>query len=394
MSVLILSSYLECEEISRSEINVTSFLPSSARLYDFEIDSKGNYIVSGFKFVYDAKEKFNKSVWFVIKFNSDFEESWSKTFKDNQTEIKVILDSKDNIIVLGNESRISNYLKYGFLTKSTFFKKYNANGKKIWSEMIKSDYKCEINSIVLDSLDNMFVAGYLVDSAKFNWRIKYKYDGGSNNSFIAKLSSDGKWQEARVYRSEWQDSVTNLLLIEDELYVIGIYSGDFKTEKNVINHHGEGSYYMLKLDMNFNEIDIIDFDYVDPRIFSVNDMFNPLSLYRIVDVQNNIDFIGPLYDSLDQKSIFIVDRNLNTTEKKIAVNEFSAGSFNDYKYIYDDSYIYAIPTVLNNIIYSIKLKQNMRTKKIFQQNNHLYVLQEAIYYKNNQPEYILSIYSP
>jgi len=127
------------------------------------LDSQDNIIVVG----YDSNTTNGDRQWRIMKFDSNGQPIWSYTTNEsinNDQANDVIIDSQDNIIVVGFDRQLVN--------EQWRIMKFNSNGQSLWNYTINpSSGVDQALSVANDSWNNIIVAGYDIQPGNYQWRI-------------------------------------------------------------------------------------------------------------------------------------------------------------------------------------------------------------------------------
>jgi hypothetical protein len=144
---------------------------------------------------------------FVFKFNSSGSSEWGQWIggASNDGVYSISVDSLNNVYVGGNAEtgitddglgNISGTHSGGF---EAFVFKFNSSGSSEWGQWIGGASNDGVNSISVDSLNNVYVGGYaqtdITDDGLENISGTYTGAAGSNEGFVFKFNSSGS--------SEW-----------------------------------------------------------------------------------------------------------------------------------------------------------------------------------------------
>jgi len=134
--------------------NQTLDLVGNGTIYDTAVDSADNVIVTGS---------------LTVKYDSDGNYLWNKTFSTGSNSFGVAVDSADNIVVVGMNNT-------AWLTK-----KYDSDGNLLWIQTYSGGFTDSAYGVAIDSEDNILVTGMsFLTSPVFGimfYTIKYNSSG-------------------------------------------------------------------------------------------------------------------------------------------------------------------------------------------------------------------------
>lgn len=143
-------------------------------------DSSGNVYVCGRTFVSGAPN------FLTIKLNSSGASQWQKALSDVIFVTDVKIDSGNNVIVVGAGT-----------SDNTQIAKYNSSGTLQWQKQLQgASYILGENEVALDSSDNIYISGTIIDGGKFY-------------SIVAKYNSSGTLQWQNKFGSASNDQYGN-----------------------------------------------------------------------------------------------------------------------------------------------------------------------------------------
>lgn len=243
-------------------------------------------------------------------------------------------DSVDIDPGLGIYILASTFHKY-----NAFILKLNKNGEFVWVKPIITDNIVSINDLVVDSNANIYTTGYFIGSADFNfdggsYYLTSKYAGSSQDVFIMKSDSNGKFQWVKSFGDRNINSVGVSVAKNGTLLISGYFydfvdfdpgSGIFiKSSKALI-----ASLYLSSFDLNGNFL----------FAKTINGVSNVYPLNSFIDTKDNFYISGFFSDTVDfdpdtgtynlttpaAKSTFIL--KLNKDLSLVWVKQFGDTSF-------------------------------------------------------------------
>lgn len=166
---------------------------------------------------------------FITKFNSTGTMLWSTYFGGTGSEFSrtITIDSSDNIFISGNTGSFNfptlnaNDISYNG-GQDVFTAKFNNRGRLLWSTYLGGSNDDYCSDIVINSKDEIFIAGFSY-SKDFIYNYSDYSDRGSNDFFLARYNFDGELQDITTY-----GEATNIFclsidynLASDELVIVG-----------------------------------------------------------------------------------------------------------------------------------------------------------------------------
>ncbi|HAS40411.1 MAG TPA: hypothetical protein DCS93_08030 [Microscillaceae bacterium] len=107
-----------------------------------------------------------------------------------------------------------------------FVAKYDSNGNYVWAKSFGGEYQDIGTLIKIDKNGNVFISGHFLSTIDFGVATLTRRGGFGQDTFVAKLNSNGESQWAFSLASDNIDQVYDLVLDNnDEVYVTGIYKG-------------------------------------------------------------------------------------------------------------------------------------------------------------------------
>lgn len=164
---------------------------------DMVIDSSGNFYISGYADgSWGTKSKGMRDVM-LIKLSLDGEllwiRQWGERFCDDG--FSLALDSKEDIYVTGGKCCSLQGCYKNFISKWT------KDGNKIWLEQFGTKDRDKIESLAVDSHDNIYLTGFtegiLEESSCYTGKKSFKYP--CSGVFLMKWKSDG----TKLWTKQW-----------------------------------------------------------------------------------------------------------------------------------------------------------------------------------------------
>lgn len=157
-------------------------------VHDIALDSLGNVYVTG----WGNQEGKDQADIITIKYSSTGKQEWIKFFDQGYDESsKIIIDSKDNIYVLGSSNTNNGNV--------VLVVKYDYNGNLLWSQSYPG--LIEETDLKIDSKDNPILTGNLYDLATFK-----------SDYLIVKYSSTGNLIFENTYDGNDNDRTYNMCI--------------------------------------------------------------------------------------------------------------------------------------------------------------------------------------
>jgi hypothetical protein len=193
---------------------------------------------------------------YIIAQTPDWE--WAKSAKTDISHIPYSIAADANgyvyiaggfqsdTIVLGSDTLINK----GYT--DIFIAKYNSSGEVVWAKSVGGSYNDWANSIVLDSLGNIYIAGYVSNTVVFDTITITST--GYEDMFVAKYDSSGNilWvRNAGGFHPAQAISIA--LNASTNLYVTGCFQNETITfgSETLTNANDNGSYNDIFL-VNYN----------------------------------------------------------------------------------------------------------------------------------------------
>ncbi len=195
---------------------------------------------------------------FVMKYNQYGDIIWYYTFGgiDFDDVYAIDFDNNYNIFIAGSFKDqtyfgVDNTVSAG--QKDAFFAKLDYNGIGQWVKSAGSQGDDEILDLLVDNNGNIYVTGYMSDSAVFGDIILYSQ--GYLDFFIAKYNSSGNIIKANSYGGVFDD-FGNSISIDDNnnIYVTGKFILDMNIDSSQLSSNTFSDVFFAKFDSNCNNI--------------------------------------------------------------------------------------------------------------------------------------------
>ena len=215
------------------EANVSIYINSFVHQYgtdkndvieDIIVDSSGNIYVTGTTSGLldgNASDAYNDA--FVSKFSQDSKLLWTKQFgKEYATRsMSIVLDSQENIYIAGDQKtdKVGAYYR-----TAVWITAISSDGNLLWSKNLDSgiDSYEEAISILVDNNNYLYVVGNT--SGSFEGTTNKGYD----DVFISKLDTEGTTQWTKLFGTVSSENMTSAMMSNDEHIIItGSSKGEF-----------------------------------------------------------------------------------------------------------------------------------------------------------------------
>jgi hypothetical protein len=182
---------------------------------------------------------------FIAKYDSAGNKIWIKEFGTdvgNEGARSIVLDSSNNIYIAGNTNGYlngdtpENYSIY-LSTYDAFLAKFDQNGNKIWFKQFGSTVHDEANDLAIDSSDNIYIVGVTDGNLS-------GLNAGSTDIYVTKFDNNGNQTWIKQFGTSGIDYCGGIAFdSENSIYLAGKTNGNF-------NEIGQGSELIIKLDFN------------------------------------------------------------------------------------------------------------------------------------------------
>jgi len=206
-----------------------------------DIDSYGNiYIAGRFQDTVDfdpglgtviAGNEDSSHNSFLTKFNKDGEFQWVRAWGEDGYDCaaSIVVDSDDNIIVAGFHELLIDDSELTPPDHDIGLYKFDGDGSTIWSiDLASHPQGDQALSLAVDSEDNIFVTGYLGGAVQIETLEGYGWisTNSSRDAFLIKLSPDGVINWIRTWGGFDTDFGTDIAVdSSNTIYITGTFSG-------------------------------------------------------------------------------------------------------------------------------------------------------------------------
>jgi len=208
-----------------------------------EVDKDNNIYITGWtQGAFNGDKNNGKYDVFLIKFDNDGNEKWSKqigTKKDDYAYFLAI-DESNNIFITGyTEGMLEDNKNFG--NKDVFLAKYDENGEKQWlKQWGNENSESGIGLFIKDN--NIFITGYVFSEIKGSG-VLIKGDG-----FLAKFDKNGikKWNKEFGTTSNRDYGYSVVVNDNNGIFITGFTEGNLEDKKN----SGKKDIFLIKFDDN------------------------------------------------------------------------------------------------------------------------------------------------
>ncbi|MBP7496618.1 MAG: T9SS type A sorting domain-containing protein [Bacteroidales bacterium] len=140
---------------------------------------------------------------YIAKFNSKGKTLWAKTENTNSSAFFVTTDTKDNCYIIGHIRSDSLIFGKDTLYGKTNFNacvlKYDSDGNQIWGRAANKYSAISVYSVTTDSLDNVYAGGWFVQQPFAYDTVTVPCDKGI---YITKYDSSGKFNWVKCIEAD------------------------------------------------------------------------------------------------------------------------------------------------------------------------------------------------
>ncbi len=192
---------------------------------------------------------------FVRKIDSNLKERWTRQFgtATNDSASALAADRSGNIYVAGHTSgSLPGQTLLGI--PDTFVRKYDPNGKELWTRQFGTGGGSYADALAADRSDNIYVAGHTSGSLPGQTSL-----GGNSDAFVRKYDPNGKELWTRQFGTRENDGADRLAVDNSgNVYVAGYMGLTSSGRTNVT--------FVRKYDSSGQEIWTHQFDYPAPAL--------------------------------------------------------------------------------------------------------------------------------
>ncbi len=142
------------------------------------------------------------------------------------------VDNSGNIIIVGCYKSTATFDNVNATSNGLFdifIAKYSPTGTLLWFKTAGGTGSDEADKVFIADDGSIYVSGIIIGNTQFDG-INVVVNGGpfaGEDIFLAKLNSEGTYQWIKTYGSIDQDLLTDMTMLNNELYLTGYYSGTF-----------------------------------------------------------------------------------------------------------------------------------------------------------------------
>ncbi|MBW2454843.1 MAG: hypothetical protein JRI68_10045 [Deltaproteobacteria bacterium] len=230
------------------------------RSWSVAVDSADNVIIAGhfagdITFGTSPLTSLGGNDIFVAKFNAGGDHLWSDRFGDleGQQAFGVAVDSADNIILAGSFAGAFRFGTNPILSSAgstdVFVAKLDPNGNALWSFGFGDAAPDFCQNVVVDSSDNVILAGHFETDIDFDGTAPALTSAGGSDIFLAKLDSSGTHLHSAIYADADTQYVWDLAVDgSDNLLVAGYFLGGVDFGGGALPYGGGADAFVAKFD--------------------------------------------------------------------------------------------------------------------------------------------------
>lgn len=227
--------------------------------YGISVDSAGNAYVAGYvngssTFGLQNLTSNGSNDIFVGKISPAGAWLWTKNFGGTGSDyaFDLALDSSNNIYVTG--STLSSSIEFGLkkhspTSRDVFVVKLDNSGNPLWSVVDGgTSYQYSVK-LAIDSKNNVYITGEMWSSGATFGGIKLT-SNGSDDAYIAKLDSTGKWLWAKNFGGSGSLDQGYGVAVDskDNVYLSGMFGSTMTVSPFTLTSLGSADLFIIKMD--------------------------------------------------------------------------------------------------------------------------------------------------
>ncbi len=166
---------------------------------------------------------------FIAKFSTNGKLKWIKYLGISLIE-DFYVDKKNQIYVTGSYQGTLNFNEQSSISNQTitgYYAKFDSNGEFLYAKSIEGNWQTESYGIVTDSLENVYIGGYMAGDAYFDSKHVYSE---RTDQFIAKFDKNNNNIWVKHFGSTWNDRMECIYSLSFDhtgryLYAAGVIQG-------------------------------------------------------------------------------------------------------------------------------------------------------------------------
>ncbi len=161
----------------------------------------------------------------------------------------LIAGTFDDFLVLDQDTLFANTLD-----KDIFVAKLNHEGQLLWSRKAGGVFDEEIAAIGVDDQDHIVGVGQLIGVMRLSDDQAIQSQNGNTDFFWFELDPDGLPLQAYAYGGALSERVTDLIFLDNTIWISGIYQGMFTLENKPFDAGGGVGSFIVEWDVQNNEL--------------------------------------------------------------------------------------------------------------------------------------------
>lgn len=325
---------------------LTSSSPATSFLYSIKSDKFGNIYTTGF---FQGVADFDPSTSsysltssgsaniFISKLDSSGNFIWAKQIGGIGQDVgkAITIDKSENVYITGDFSGMvdfdPNTAIYNLTSSGQddlFVLKLNTTGNFLWAKKIGGTDVEDVQSIVLDDKNNIYIAGWFKSTVDFDpsTAVYNLSSAGDYDAFISKLDNNGNFMWAKQMGGTKYDDARSIFVdASNNVYTAGNYAGivDFDPNSGVFNLSSDtinGGFYIQKL--NQTSVGIMENEALNIILIYPNPSSTTLNIKLSELNKDKVSF--QLLNSLGE---LLIDSVLINTYSKVNIQNLSSGIY-------------------------------------------------------------------